>query len=113
MINVSEEKTKASKMKQTVIDINDNVATLNSNISKTSELFHGDKVNDYVNELINHSTNIVNSASSLGDQVSSINGAIDLVYQEELAEQKRLQDLENKRKEKKEMPSELQRENRY
>ena len=91
MINVSEEKAKAAKMKQVAVDIVDATTKLGDSMKNISESFRGDKVDSTINEMVEHSTRINNGASSIPDQVSSLNGIIDAVYEEELEEQKRLE----------------------
>ena len=92
MINVSEEKSKVAKMRQTVSDINEECTKLTNSMKHTSELLQGDKIDDSINELINHSKTIDTEASSLGDQVESIDSVIDAIYAEELALQKQLEE---------------------
>ena len=82
MINVSEEKAKVAKMKQTITDINNDTTKLCNSMKNTSSIFQGDKVSDSINELVEHSTKISNEASNLENQISGINGVIDQVYQE-------------------------------
>jgi hypothetical protein len=89
MINVSNEKAKIALMKQTAGDINDNAIKLCDDLKKTSDIFQGNKVDDAINELTNHSSKIKDEASFLTIKVDSLNGVVNQIYQEQVDEENR------------------------
>ena len=87
MIDVASEKSKVGSMKIICSDLSDEAIKLANIAKKVPDVFQTDVATNEIENLLNKSSGYKDHIDSTSGQVDSLNGIIDDVYAEELAEQ--------------------------
>lgn len=90
MIDVAKEKTTVGNLKNLCSDLSDYSVKLYTSASKVPSVFETNVATNEIENLLDTTKTYQDKVDNISTQISSLNGIIDEVYQEELREQQAL-----------------------